>query len=150
MRVWRLVGGAFADTAFDGEGAARYGGRWNDRGVRMVYAADSLALATLELAVHLGGARVEYVAIEVQLPDADVTEMPARRRRVPTRDDPAVSRRAGTTWAASNTSLALAVPSVVVDARSGERNVLINPQHQSIGSLLEVQRFGVVIDERLR
>ena len=75
MRVWRLVGQPFAETAFDGEGAARYSGRWNSRGVRVVYTADSLALATLELAVHLLGARVGYTAIEVEIPDTSIDDV---------------------------------------------------------------------------
>ena len=69
MRVWRLVAGPYADTALTGSGAARYGGRWNGVGRRMVYTADSLALATLELTVHLTGARMTFVAIQLDVPD---------------------------------------------------------------------------------
>jgi RES domain-containing protein len=35
----------------DGEGARLYGGRWNSPGVRVAYAADSPALAVLEVLV---------------------------------------------------------------------------------------------------
>jgi RES domain-containing protein len=31
------VAARWADAAFDGEGAGRAGGRWNSRGVRVVY-----------------------------------------------------------------------------------------------------------------
>lgn len=149
MKAWRLVSTPFADSAFDGEGAARYTGRWNPRGVRMVYTADSLALATLELAVHLGGARVVYTAIEVDVPDGHVADLPARQLPRQWLDGEASTQRVGEKWAASLSSLALRVPSALVDARSGERNILINPAHRDSGSIVEVQRFEVVLDERL-
>ena len=149
MRVWRLIASAFADSAFDGEGAARYTGRWNPRGVRMVYTADSLALATLELAVHLTGARVVYTAIEVDIPDGQIDDLSARQLPRQWPDDDAATQRVGEKWARSLSSLALRVPSVLVDVRSGERNILINPVHAKSASVVEVQRFEVVLDQRL-
>lgn len=53
MRAYRLVKARYADTALDGSGAKAHGGRWNSKGVRMVYASDGIALAALELLVHL-------------------------------------------------------------------------------------------------
>ncbi len=41
-RVWRLVTARYAETAFSGEGARRYGGRWNPKGVPVIYTAGSL------------------------------------------------------------------------------------------------------------
>ncbi len=149
MRVWRLVGRPFAATAFDGEGAARYSGRWNSRGVRVVYTADSLALATLELAVHLVGARVGYTAIEVDVPDNSIDDMSNRRIPRTWRDDELLSRSLGDRWFRSSASLACLVPSALVDTRSGERNLLINATHPRIGELVELQRFEITIDARL-
>jgi RES domain-containing protein len=150
MRVWRLVSKQFADTAFDGEGAARYTGRWNPRGVRMVYTADSLALATLELSVHLAGARVVYTAIEVEIADTAVDELGPRQLTRGWQDDESVTQQIGEKWARSFTSLALLVPSILVDPRSGERNLLFNPAHPQNESVIEIQRFEIVLDERLR
>ena len=55
MRItaWRIVKAKHKKRAFDGEGARIAGGRWNKIGTPMVYTADSLALAALELIVHL-------------------------------------------------------------------------------------------------
>ena len=149
MRVWRLVAKAHSETAFDGEGAARYTGRWNPRGVRMVYTADSLALATLELAVHLSGARVVYTAIEVDIADGNLDDLAPRQLPRQWADDDATTQRVGEKWARSMSSLALRVPSALVDIRSGERNILINPAHPDSASIVEQQRFDVVLDERL-
>ena len=69
MQLWRLTASRHASTAMSGEGAAAFGGRWNPAGRRMVYTAQSLALATLELSVHITGGRVKYVAIQFELAD---------------------------------------------------------------------------------
>ena len=53
MQIWRICRERFADEAFSGTGARRFGGRWNSPGVPMVYASSSLALAAIELFVHL-------------------------------------------------------------------------------------------------
>lgn len=149
MRAWRLVAPRHAARALTGEGAAAFGGRWNPVGRRMVYAADSLALATLELSVHLTGARLRYTAIELAVPDhlVDTLEVADLRRTWATNSD--VTTRVGEAWAASGRSLALAVPSVLVDPRSGERNLLIDPANAGIAAVTEVKRFEVMIDERL-
>jgi RES domain-containing protein len=149
MKVWRLVSSAYADSAFDGEGAARYTGRWNPRGVRMVYTADSLALATLELSVHLVGARVAYTAIEAEIADGLIEEVTMRQLAKGWRDDESVTQRVGERWSRSFASVGLLVPSSLVDPRSGERNLLFNPAHPQHESLSEVQRFDVVLDQRL-
>jgi len=51
LTAWRIVKEKYAGTAFDGEGAMRFGGRWNSRGVRVVYASGSISLAALETLV---------------------------------------------------------------------------------------------------
>ena len=149
MRVWRLVTPQYAATALSGEGAARYGGRWNTVGTRTVYTADSLALATLELVVHLTGARVTYVAIELELPARATTHLSLDRLPDRWHHDDAATRPVGDEWLGSARSLALTVPSALVAPRSGERNVLINPTHPRCAQITEIQRFEVVLDERL-
>jgi RES domain-containing protein len=149
MRVWRLAAARHATTAMSGEGAAAFGGRWNPPGRRMVYTAESLALATLEMSVHITGGRVRYVAMQFELPDhlMDALEVDGLKKSWPTNE--AATQRVGQAWLDSRRSLALAVPSALVDARSGERNVLLNPLHPSMGSMRELQRFDTTLDERL-
>ncbi len=132
-----------------GEGAAEFGGRWNPVGRRMVYTADSLALATLELSVHLTGARMKFTAIEVDVPDDLIDSLEVADLRRSWANHPDATARVGDGWARSGRSLALTVPSALVDARSDERNVLIDPLHPGASALHEVQRFDVTLDERL-
>ena len=149
MHLWRLAAGRHAATAMSGEGAAVFGGRWNPPGRRMVYAAQSLALATLELSVHIIGGRVKYVAMQFELPNrlVDALELGGLKKSWPTNE--AATQRIGEAWLDARTSAALAVPSALVDARSGERNILLNPAHPALASLHELQRFEVTLDERL-
>lgn len=51
--VWRIIQRKFATLAFTGKGARLFGGRWNSPGHAVVYTAQSLALAALEILVHV-------------------------------------------------------------------------------------------------
>ena len=53
MQAYRLVKKRYADDPLSPQGAKLYGGRWNSKGNGAVYAADSVALAVLEVLVHL-------------------------------------------------------------------------------------------------
>jgi len=52
--AWRLDKRQHAATWDSGEGAYRFGGRWNSKGVRAVYCSLDPATAILEVAVHKG------------------------------------------------------------------------------------------------
>lgn len=149
MRIWRLVAGRHVDAALTGHGAARYGGRWNPTGTRMIYGADSLALATLELSVHLVGARVTYRALELEIPRRSVEHLDPVGLDRRWADDESITQLLGAAWCDRGKTLAITVPSALVDARSGERNVLVNPRHARAAGIAVVQAFDVTLDERL-
>ena len=52
--AWRLDQAEFGASWDSGEGAYRFGGRWNSRGIRAVYCSIDPANAILEVAVHKG------------------------------------------------------------------------------------------------
>jgi len=119
-------------TAFDGEGARRYGGRWNSPGRSVVYTAESRALAALEILVHLNSSRRlrdRYRVIPVQFPDElvlrleDKFALPKDWLEQPVA---ASTRRLGDDWFARRLSCVLSVPSAVMTL---ERNFLLNPLH---------------------
>ena len=133
IRAFRIVKTRRADTAFDGEGARRSGGRWNSQGTRVVYLAKTISLAALEILVHLddAGLRASYSFIPISFPAAcvltpgknGVVALPADWAQTPA---PLDCARMGDEWAASNQSLILRVPSVIVP---WESNFLLNPVH---------------------
>lgn len=62
LTAWRLDEARFAPTWDSGEGAFRAGGRWNERGTRVVYASLDPSTAILEVAVHKGFPALDTVA----------------------------------------------------------------------------------------
>src|SRR5215467_15650400 len=71
MRFWRICRWLYAAEAATGEGARLYGGRWSSRGVRVVYASTSLALAAVETLVNLEPnlRPADLVSIECDAPE---------------------------------------------------------------------------------
>jgi RES domain-containing protein len=135
MRIWRICRAVHAADAFSGEGARRFGGRWNSRGVPMAYASSSLALAAIELFVHLEPNQEpdDLVSIAAFLPKGE----PARRieaRELPEgwRNDSGPLRPLGNKWIRERSSLAMKVPSA---ALYPELNVLVNPLHPAIAKI---------------
>ena len=148
---FRLVKARYADQAFDGEGAKLSGGRWNSKGVAVVYAADSIALAALELLIHLHSHEIlnSYRLYRIEIGDADLLSLDARDLPKDWRIDPPPSSTAhvGDGWVTSNDSLALAVPSVVIPS---QHNILINPAHTHFDRALKTVRpEPFVFDPRL-
>jgi len=127
--AWRIVKQKHAATAFSGEGAAKTGGRWNSRGVAVVYTSSTKSLAALESLVHLIPlVRFRYVAIRVGFNDALVEIVPSKALPSDWSVEPPSpsSQRLGDAWVRAARSAVLALPSVIV---SGELNFLLNPAH---------------------
>ncbi len=133
--AWRLVKAIHAAAAFEGEGAFRFGGRWNSPGTRVVYASSSLALAALEFLVHIDPAAPvpELTAFRISIPADDIETATLRPSAEGTDFPPLpVTRAAGDSWAAEKRSAVLRVASAVVPTES---NVLIDPAHPRFGAL---------------
>ena len=136
MRFCRICRRRYAAEAASGEGARRYGGRWNSRGVRMVYASTSLSLAAVETFVNLEPnlRPADLVSIEGDIPDAvqtvtlDVQALPADWYE--TRDESL--HRFGDHWIRDGRSATLLVPSAAI---RGEWNVLLNPAHAEFSKI---------------
>jgi RES domain-containing protein len=47
LTVWRITTARHVSTAYSGEGARLFGGRWNPKGVPLVYTAESRVLALI-------------------------------------------------------------------------------------------------------
>jgi membrane protein YdbS with pleckstrin-like domain/RES domain-containing protein len=146
-RVWRVVPADEAGDAFGGTDAA---GRWNESGVRVVYASRSRSLALLEFLVHLEGEPGPLAAAPADLDEGvaeesvDETALPPGWQDRP--QDPAV-RSLGTGWLASARTVVLSVPSAVVP---GERNVLLNPAHPDFARVHPAPPQPFELDPRLR
>jgi RES domain-containing protein len=131
--AFRLAEATFASSVAEmlsGEGAWMLGGRWNNRGTRVVYLSESVALGALELLVHIRvtGVLAGYRTLRVEIPTANIldvnpADLPADWNALVGSTG---ARAIGDAWVASKASLALRVPSAVVPQES---NFLLNPEH---------------------
>jgi RES domain-containing protein len=150
--VWRVCKAAHAATAFDGEGARRYPGRWNHKGVPIICCAGSLALATLEVFVHLDADDWpdDLVAMGAEVPDelipeaVDASTLPKWWRECPA---PIELEDVGTKWAVSGRSVALAVPSAIIP---NEVTVLLNPKPAEMARIIPLPPQPFAFDPRMR
>lgn len=77
LEAWRIVKKKHRQEAFSGEGASRYGGRWNYRGTPVVYSSQSQALAALELLVHLRSElKLDFVVFKIEFQPSHVEYLP--------------------------------------------------------------------------
>jgi RES domain-containing protein len=139
MRIWRLCRRPFADLS--GDGARLYGGRWNSPGRPMIYAAETAALAVLEVRVHLDldGSVLpdDYVLMAIDTGHGvaeEIAQAPA---------DPCA---VGDAWLASGRSALLRVPSFVV---AESANALANPLHRDAAKFAIVSLRPFAFDARL-
>lgn len=148
--VWRLCADFREPGAFTGEGAARRGGRWNRPGVRVVYCAESRALAALEILVNaddtgsLGA--LTWICLPALVPQSLIetpARFPARWRDYPHSTE---TQDFGAAWAQERRSVALRVPSAVV---AGEFNYLLNPAHPEFKRVKIGAKESFTFDPRL-
>ncbi|WP_339835965.1 RES family NAD+ phosphorylase [uncultured Maribacter sp.] len=150
MIVYRISKGKYKED-LSGTGAELYGGRWNNKGTKMLYTASSIALAMAEVTVHVDHSilPLDFYVIYIEIPDSPI-------HRIPLTDlthfewnlnPPSFqTQQIGDNFIAENKYIALEVPSAIVP---GEFNILVNPNHleKSKIKVIEVQKFP--FDKRL-
>jgi RES domain-containing protein len=137
VQVWRLCQRKYQDTAFSGEGGLYASGRWHPKGFPIVYTSSCLALATLELFVHLESDRIPLVAIRALIDDdLPISEIPPALFPPDWQEMSAypLLQELGKDWLLSLRSPILKVPSSIVPV---EFNYLFNPRHPSLSFSLE-------------
>lgn len=148
MRVWRIARERY--DPLSGEGARRFGGRWNSAGRPVVYTAGHPALAVLEALVWMDP---EDIPPDLRLYEIDVPGRPAPA--AVTADDlpsgwtevgNAGCVAAGDRWLVEGSRLALWVPSAIVPEG---RNLLLNPLHPAAPALRVAESRPFRFDVRL-
>jgi RES domain-containing protein len=129
--VWRITTARFARSAFSGEDARLYAGRWSPKGVPVVYLAANQSLAMLEMLVQDQPLRARYVMIEARIPSGvaidrvSIDDLPSDWRETGARQK---LQALGAEWARKRKAAVLAVPSAIVPRES---NYLLNPLHSA-------------------
>jgi RES domain-containing protein len=151
MRIWRICRKPFARTPLDGRGGLVAEGRWHTPRRLVVYASESLALASLEVLVHcdIDLLPSDLMAIEIEVPsglpvhELKTDDLPRVWRKHPA---PRTLQEAGNRWLDEGSSALLRVPSALVPPES---NYLINPLHPAFGEIQVLRRFKFTFDPRL-
>ena len=150
MKVYRIAKAKYIND-LSGTGARLYGGRWNNKGIGIIYTSETRALATVEYLVHVPLSLVPHdiCIATIEIPDSItakeilIPDLPANWRSYPA---PLELARLGTNWALGNETLLLRVPSVVVDH---EFNILINSSHPDMKHVIISHIENYCFDNRL-
>jgi len=150
MLVYRLLQAAYRQEPLSGQGAALYGGRWNPKGLSLLYTTESPALSLLEVLVHINPRRIPaYYLVTIDVPDSiqtyQVEELPADWRATGT-VQPLPSQTFLLDWLREPATLLVEVPSSIIPIMA---NYLINPRHPLFAGCQVVRSEPFEIDERL-
>jgi len=148
--AWRIVRAARRQSAFTGEGARVYGGRWNSRGTAIVYVSEHESLAALELFVHLTplSPNDRYLSFRLEWEDNLTEYFPTKSLPPCWNVEPPTfqTMQIGDDWVRAGKSVALAVPSVLT---TSEMNFLLNPKHADFKRIKITQPVEYRFDPRL-
>lgn len=150
MIVYRLSRGKFKND-LSGRGAELAGGRWNSKGIAILYTSESIALCTVEIAVHmpLGIVPADYHLIQIEVPDdASIQELkledlPPNWKSFPHANS---TQEMGDAFVLDSEYLLLKVPSATVQ---GTYNYLLNPRHKNFRDVGITQTTPFEFDKRL-
>ena len=134
-----------------GKGAELYGGRWNSKGVPVVYAAENRALAVTEIIAYAppGFIPEGYVLNIIEVPDSSTPcsiepeTLPEGWKRYPHGKE---TKMLGDALLREKKCLLAKVPSALVQ---GEFNYLLNPLHQDFAKVKVVEVLPFNFNERL-
>ena len=151
ISAYRITKTKHVASAFDGEGARLYGGRWNSIGTRVVYLAGSRSLATLEVLVHVEDISTiegQYSIIPVAIPEHLIGRI--QSSNLPkgwSSPEPVFATQVfGDRWVLEERSAVLEVPSAVTNEES---NFLLNPRHPDFRQIKFGDPLRFRIDPRL-
>lgn len=138
MQVFRIHGANY--DVFDTMGTFLYEGRWHSRGTRIVYTAQYVSLAALEVLIHAGGRKFPpklltpiHIGDKVSLEEASPMVL-------------ASSQLFGDRWITEGRSAVLRVPSVATNGL--EFNYLLNPAHADFRRIRHDAPTAFPFDER--
>ncbi len=150
MKVYRISRKKYIRD-LSGEGARRFGGRWNKRGVAVIYTSSQESLAALEVLANTPASSLpdDLCAITLILPEA-IKIMQIKSPNLPEGwnqyPSPNYLREAGSEWLISRKSLAMRVPSALIHS---EFNILLNPFHKEMSQVKTGEVRSFRFDQRI-
>jgi RES domain-containing protein len=136
MIVYRICRSVFAND-LSGRGAEQAGGRWNSKGIPMLYTGESKAvcIAEMSLRVNLALLPDDYKMVTIEIPD-DIAIPEKKNTNLPRKWNAypfsSATQEVGDKFIKEKDCLAMKVPSAI--AQEGF-NVLINPNHKDFSKV---------------
>lgn len=154
MKVFRIEREKYLAQTLSGHGASLSKGfRWNGLHTKLVYTAESRALATLEVSVHLDlreDLPSDRYYVEIEIPD----EIPIQEVRIEdlpmgwdAKPPGTTTQTIGDDFVRANEAAVLKVPSSIIPQ---EFNYLINPQHPDASKIQVTDKSPMRFDERMK
>lgn len=150
MKVFRICKEKYAND-LSGTGAKLVGGRWNSKGIPILYTSESRALAMAEVAVHLPYNLIpnDFVLVTIDIPEnlkleeVLVKNLSKKWNNFPINNS---TQNIGNEFVKNNDALVLKVPSAVV---AGDFNYLINSNHKDFDKIEIENIIPFIFDNRL-
>jgi RES domain-containing protein len=152
MVGYRLVRKARASEAFSGEGARRYGGRWNPKNIPAVYGSEHLSLAVLEFRINQATYDPQdgfvYFLFEFDEALVEAVTEPTKgwRERFSLDGSKTAAQAFGEDWILKSRSAVLSVPSAVLET---EHNFVLNTRHPDFPKIQIGPKLELNLDLRL-
>ena len=154
MIVYRIEREKYLKTALTGIGASMSKGyRWNSFNTKLVYTAESRALATLEVSVHLDLSEdlpTDRYYVEIEIPD-ELTIQEVKIEDLPedwdSKPPSIITQTIGDDFVFQHESAVLKVPSSIVPF---EYNYLINPNHPDSKKIKVIGKTSMNFDQRFK
>jgi len=154
MIVYRIEREKYLDTTLDGIGASLSKGfRWNSFNTKLIYTAESRALASLEIAMHLDLSEdlpLDRYYVTIEIPDG-MTILEVKIEDLPdnwnAKPPTTITQTIGDDFVSYNEAAVLKVPSSIVPQ---EFNYLINPNHNDARKIKKVNISSMIFDSRLK
>jgi len=149
MKVYRITGRKYAKD-LSGTGAALYGGRWNKKGTPVVYTGESKEIALLETIVHTPPMIVPDLDIlTIEIPNNSITQieiknLPGNWNNYPA---PSILSQIGEDWIKNKNTLALKVPSCIIQSAY---NYILNCRHKDYNKINILDHRNFHFDSRLK
>lgn len=148
MIVYRLSTEKYKDD-LSGTGAKIFGGRWNSPGLPIIYTAENISLAVLEILARTDkySIPISYCLIKIFVPDT-ATSILIQEKKLKTgwEFDPGYTQWMGDEFLKSNDALIMKVPSVIIPE---ETNFLLNPGHPDFKKVKITEADAFRFDKRL-
>ena len=148
MTVYRICNPQFSED-LSGTGAKLYGGRWNTKGIAMLYASEHISLSVLEMLVHNRFTDFVIDLSLLHLAFADtiiIKEVKNNKLKTDWIADVEYTQFMGDQFIKAGTHAILKVPSAVIKE---EYNFIMNPLHADFKKIKITQIHSFSTDKRL-